>query len=142
VCCFIPNNCCHLYCCFALLQYITVYYSILHYTTYTTVYYTILQYITLYYSILHYTTVYYTILQYIFAADFPIHPPRKEGDPFDVPLLGNLKFTYRMVEGVLHVYEDEGCAAEGRPIEWPYPDRQSYLAELNIMLSLISDGPL
>lgn len=88
---------------------------------------------------LYYIDVY---LLFSLLTDFPIHPPMKEGNPFDVPVLDNLNFTMKMVDGVVHVYESEAMAKEGRPIEWPYPDRQSYLAELNIMLSLISDGPL
>lgn len=74
--------------------------------------------------------------------DFPIHPPRQVGDPFDLPMLDNLNFSLKMVDGVMHVYENDDSMAQDKPIEWPYPDRQSYLAELNIMLSLISDGPL
>ena len=42
----------------------------------------------------------------------------------------------------MHVYENEKSMADNHPIQWPYPDRQSYLAELNLMLSLITDGPL
>ncbi|XP_067937860.1 AMP deaminase 2-like isoform X2 [Watersipora subatra] len=75
-------------------------------------------------------------------ADFPIHPPKKEGDPFDVLMLDDLNFKLKMVGGVVHVYENEEMCAKEQPIEWAYPDRQSYLAELNLMLSLISDGPL
>lgn len=75
-------------------------------------------------------------------SDFPIHPPIKEGDPFDVKMQDNLNFTMKMVDGVMHVYESKAMAEQGKPIELPYPDRLSYLSELNLMLALISDGPL
>ena len=78
----------------------------------------------------------------MYFVDFPIHPPRKEGDPFDVVVDPPLNLVMRMVDGVMHVYDSDEMADNGKPIEWPYPDTQSYLAEYNIMLSLITDGPL
>lgn len=57
-------------------------------------------------------------------------------------MLDDLGFTMKMKNGIVHIYEDKAMAAEDKPIEWPYPDTQSYLVELNIMLALISDGPL
>lgn len=71
-----------------------------------------------------------------------MHAPHKEGDPYDVPMLDSLGFSMRMVEGVIHVFEDSESASNMKPIEWPYPDRDSFLSEMNIMLALISDGPL
>lgn len=53
-----------------------------------------------------------------------------------------LNLVMRMVDGVMHVFDSEENANQGKPIEWPYPDTQSYLAEYNIMLNLITDGPL
>lgn len=78
----------------------------------------------------------------IFSLDYPIHPPRREGDPFDVFMDKPLNFTMRMQEGVMYVYESEEMADKGTAIEWPYPDTQSYLAEYNIMLSMITNGDL
>ncbi len=47
-----------------------------------------------------------------------------------------------MVDGVCHVYKDRQALERDEPIEWPYPELSSFLADQNLMFALIADGPL
>lgn len=65
-----------------------------------------------------------------------------EEDPFSTEIPGDHGFRFQMVGGVMQVYCDAGCLEKGDPINWPYPDIASFLSDQNVLLNLISDGPL
>ena len=48
----------------------------------------------------------------------------------------------KMKQGVVHVYKDEETLQKDEPLDWPYVDVQTFLADQNLMYCLISDGPL
>ena len=77
----------------------------------------------------------------LFPSDHPIHAPAKS-DPFAMDLPDPITCELRMVDGVVHVYEDEEKAAKNEPIELAYPDRATFLADSNKLLALIANGPM
>ncbi|KAK3106992.1 hypothetical protein FSP39_004575, partial [Pinctada imbricata] len=73
------------------------------------------------------------------SEDHPIHPPKKETDPFDVEILPALECHMKMKQGVVYLYESPTST---EPIDMPYPDLDSFLCDMNLMYAFISDGPL
>ena len=50
--------------------------------------------------------------------------------------------NFQMKNGVCYVYKDREALEREEPIEWPYPDLKTFLADQNLMFALIADGPL
>lgn len=48
----------------------------------------------------------------------------------------------KMVQGLMYVYENEEAMKNNTPLELPYVQPKTFLADQNIMYALISDGPL
>ncbi|XP_052061287.1 AMP deaminase 2-like isoform X7 [Mytilus californianus] len=86
------------------------------------------------------------VLKYSFCRNgkksHPIDPPPKTGDPFDVPIPDGVGCRLKMKQGVTYVYADEEALANDKPLELPYPVLKSFIADQNLMYTLISDGPL
>ncbi|XP_021362572.1 AMP deaminase 2-like isoform X5 [Mizuhopecten yessoensis] len=77
------------------------------------------------------------------AADHPINPPPMSGDPFHIAEMPeNVGCVIKMKGGVPYVYKDQEAFDRQEPLEWPYPDVKTFLADLNMMYAFISDGPL
>ncbi|XP_069115029.1 AMP deaminase 2-like isoform X1 [Argopecten irradians] len=77
------------------------------------------------------------------AADHPINPPPMSGDPFHHETLPeNVGCVIQMKGGVPYVYKDQASFEKQEPLEWPYPDVETFIADLNMMYAFISDGPL
>jgi len=74
-------------------------------------------------------------------ADHPVNPPATT-DPFDIKFQENLGCLFKPHKGVFYVYRDQDSLDRNEPIEWPYPDLRTFLADQNIMFALIADGPL
>ncbi|ESP03173.1 hypothetical protein LOTGIDRAFT_137775 [Lottia gigantea] len=74
--------------------------------------------------------------------DHPIHAPPTAGDPFNVPLQESVHCSLKMKQGIVYVYKDEENLMENKPIDFPYVDLKSFLADQNLMYAFISDGPL
>ena len=72
----------------------------------------------------------------------PIHPPRKTGDPFQVLLEENVGCSIKMKQGIAYVYASKEDMEKDKPLELPYSDYQSFVADQNLMYAFISDGPL
>ncbi|XP_057583182.1 AMP deaminase 2 isoform X4 [Hippopotamus amphibius kiboko] len=80
------------------------------------------------------------------SADAPVHPPALEQHPYEhcepstMPV--DLGLGLRMVRGVVHVYThrepDEHCSE----VELPYPDLQEFVADVNVLMTLIINGPI
>ncbi|XP_022320813.2 AMP deaminase 2-like isoform X10 [Crassostrea virginica] len=75
------------------------------------------------------------------VSDHPFHPPKKE-DPFDMEVPKGVECCLKMVQGLMYVYEDEEAMRKNSPLELPYVQPKTFLADQNIMYALISDGPL
>jgi len=75
--------------------------------------------------------------------DHPVHPPSTNGDPFQcTEMPDDLGYKLKMVDGVIHLYKSQDALERGEPVDLPYPDLPSFLADQNVMFSLIADGPL
>jgi len=80
------------------------------------------------------------------SADAPVHPPALEQHPYEYcepsTMPGDLGLGLRMVQGVVHVYTrrepDEHCPE----VELPYPDLQEFVADVNVLMALIINGPI
>ena len=74
--------------------------------------------------------------------EHPINAPKTFGDPFQVDKMESVGCKLKMKQGVVHVYKDEETLQKDEPLDWPYVDVQTFLADQNLMYCLISDGPL
>ncbi|XP_071959128.1 AMP deaminase 2-like isoform X2 [Antedon mediterranea] len=74
--------------------------------------------------------------------DHPIHPPATKGNPFQCPVPAEICCELKMVDGVIQVFESASCTENQQSIDLPYPDRQTFLADMNILLALIANGPI
>ncbi|XP_036726317.1 AMP deaminase 2 isoform X1 [Balaenoptera musculus] len=80
------------------------------------------------------------------SADAPVHPPALEQHPYEhcepSTMPGDLGLGLRVVQGVVHVYTrrepDEHCSE----VELPYPDLQEFVADVNVLMALIINGPI
>jgi hypothetical protein len=57
-------------------------------------------------------------------------------------MVDDMACMMRMEEGIMRIYQDQQALDHNEPIEWPYPDRATFLADQNLMLVLMTDGPL
>ncbi|XP_016330136.1 AMP deaminase 2-like isoform X5 [Sinocyclocheilus anshuiensis] len=75
------------------------------------------------------------------AANATVHPPVSETHPYEVLDPANmppgLGYTCKMVDGVVHVYTHNSSE-----LDLPYPDLQEYIADMNMMMALIINGPV
>jgi len=76
------------------------------------------------------------------------HPPKKVGqieyniDPFDATKLpANLGHVARMKDGVIYVYNDAAAADNHQPQDLPCPDFNTFIDDMNFLISLIALGP-
>lgn len=75
------------------------------------------------------------------CADATVHPPVSETHPYECLDPANmppgLGYTCKMVDGVVHVYTHNSSE-----LDLPYPDLQEYIADMNMMMALIINGPV
>lgn len=62
-----------------------------------------------------------------------------EGDPFDIEILPKLGCTFKMIDGVVHVFEEDG---ETPYSDFVYSDLKVFIEDYHLLVSLIGDGPL
>ena len=74
--------------------------------------------------------------------DHPIHPPTSDANPFECEMYEDLGYILKMENGIMKVYQDQQALDHNEPIEWPYPDRNTFLVDQSMMLVLMADGPL
>ena len=77
-----------------------------------------------------------------FYLEHPIHAPPIKGDPFKPELPDSVGCKLKVKQGVVYVYKDQEHLDKEEPLDWPYLDVQSFLADQNVMYCLIMDGPL
>jgi len=76
-------------------------------------------------------------------ADHPIHPPKSNSDPWDCEFLPDLKdHVIKMVNGVFQVFRSSADVEADRPLEYEYPDLDTYVTDMHLMCALIADGLL
>ncbi|XP_034623672.1 AMP deaminase 2 isoform X2 [Trachemys scripta elegans] len=80
------------------------------------------------------------------AADAPVHPPFTDQHPYEACLPeampADLGFGLRMVSGVIHVYTKRDVVDRSTELDLPYPDLQEFIADMNVLMALIINGPI
>ncbi|XP_044203843.1 AMP deaminase 2-like isoform X1 [Thunnus albacares] len=79
-------------------------------------------------------------------ADAPVHPPVSETHPYDnqdpVNMPADTGYGCKMVDGVVHVYTKKTNMDKSSELDLPYPDLKEYIADMNVMMALIINGPV
>ncbi|XP_044077026.1 AMP deaminase 2-like isoform X2 [Siniperca chuatsi] len=79
-------------------------------------------------------------------ADAPVHPPVSETHPYDNQDPKNMPadtgYGCKMVDGVAHVYTKKNNMDKSTELDLPYPDLKEYIADMNVMMALIINGPV
>ncbi|XP_026023729.1 AMP deaminase 2 isoform X1 [Maylandia zebra] len=79
-------------------------------------------------------------------ADAPVHPPVSETHPYDNQDPNNMPpdtgYGCKMVDGVVHVYTKKTNMDKSGELDLPYPDLKEYIADMNVMMALIINGPV
>ncbi|XP_024126850.1 AMP deaminase 2 isoform X2 [Oryzias melastigma] len=79
-------------------------------------------------------------------ADAPVHPPVSETHPYDdmdsMILPPDAGYGCKMVDGVVHVFTRSYNMDKSTELELLYPDLKEYIADMNVMMSLIINGPV
>ncbi|XP_016397636.1 AMP deaminase 2 isoform X2 [Sinocyclocheilus rhinocerous] len=80
------------------------------------------------------------------SANATVHPPVSETHPYEVldpaSMPPGLGYTCKMVDGVVHVYTQNMPKEYSSELDLPYPDLQEYIADMNMMMALIINGPV
>ncbi|XP_035243903.1 AMP deaminase 2-like isoform X1 [Anguilla anguilla] len=80
------------------------------------------------------------------SADAPVHPPVSETHPYEGQDPKNMPpdtgYGCKMVDGVMHVYTKRTTMEKSTELDLPYPDLQEYIADMNVMMALIINGPV
>uniref|UniRef100_A0A9J7YEY9 AMP deaminase n=2 Tax=Cyprinus carpio TaxID=7962 RepID=A0A9J7YEY9_CYPCA len=82
------------------------------------------------------------------SANATVHPPVSETHPYEVldpaSMPPGLGYTCKMVDGVVHVYTHKipDLHLNSSELDLPYPDLQEYIADMNMMMALIINGPV
>ncbi|XP_048352086.1 AMP deaminase 2 isoform X3 [Sphaerodactylus townsendi] len=80
------------------------------------------------------------------AADAPVHPPFADQHPYEKcdpeSMPGDLGFGLKMVNGVVHVYTKQDITDKTTELDLPYPDLQEFVADMNVLMALIINGPI
>ncbi|KAM6976510.1 AMP deaminase 2 isoform 1-T1 [Aplochiton taeniatus] len=80
------------------------------------------------------------------TANVTVHPPAskthpyKNRDPASMP--PDIGYGCKMVNGVVHVFTKRGSMDKCIELDLPYPDLQDYIADMNVMMALIINGPV
>ncbi|XP_050664001.1 AMP deaminase 2 isoform X2 [Leptidea sinapis] len=72
-------------------------------------------------------------------ADHIVHPPFKDKDPWECHMPEPKDYTIRADRGVFNVYRDAACS---QCVPYPYVTLPEYIQDMNVMCTMIADGPL
>ncbi|XP_063766115.1 AMP deaminase 2-like isoform X3 [Eleginops maclovinus] len=78
-------------------------------------------------------------------ADAPVHPPVSKNHPYDQDpknLPTDTGYGCKMVGGVVHVYTKKTNMDKSTELDLTYPDLTEYIGDMNVMMSLIINGPV
>ncbi|KAF6724797.1 AMP deaminase 2 [Oryzias melastigma] len=80
------------------------------------------------------------------TANATVHPPVSKTHPYDnlnpASMPPDLGYGCKMVNGVMHVYTKRNFMEKSTELDLPYPDLQEYIADMNVMMALIINGPV
>ncbi|XP_019942361.2 AMP deaminase 2-like isoform X2 [Paralichthys olivaceus] len=78
--------------------------------------------------------------------DASVHPPVSETHPYDnqdpMNMPADTGYGCKMVDGVVHVYTTKSNMDKSEELDLPYPDLKEYIGDMNVMMSLIINGPV
>jgi AMP deaminase len=74
--------------------------------------------------------------------DHPVHAPASKGNPWDCEFTPDRGYLLRPVNGVYHVYKDQRALDNEEPCSFPYPNLDTFVADMNRLCAMIADGPL
>ncbi|XP_042264613.1 AMP deaminase 2 isoform X1 [Thunnus albacares] len=79
-------------------------------------------------------------------ADATVHPPVSKTHPYvnrdPASMPPDMGYGCKMVGGVMHVYTTRNIMEKSTELDLPYPDLQEYIADMNVMMALIINGPV
>ncbi|KAJ8035153.1 AMP deaminase 2 [Holothuria leucospilota] len=76
------------------------------------------------------------------ALNHPIHAPSNRENPFECDWPDRVDCVFKMENGLIKVYDSKDDIEKGTPVELPYPDKDTFLADQNMLLALIANGPI
>lgn len=76
------------------------------------------------------------------SVDHPVHAPASKGNPWDCEFTPDKGYLLRPVNGVYHVYKDQRAMDNEEPCNFPYPNLDTFVADMNRLCAMIADGPL
>ncbi|KAM7412067.1 hypothetical protein PAMA_021842 [Pampus argenteus] len=80
------------------------------------------------------------------TADATVHPPVSKTHPYvnqdPASMPPDMGYGCKMVDGVMHVYTTRNVMEKSTELDLPYPDLQEYIADMNVMMALIINGPV
>ncbi|KAK7878553.1 hypothetical protein WMY93_030389 [Mugilogobius chulae] len=80
------------------------------------------------------------------TADATVHPPASKTHPYEnqdpTSTPPDIGYGCKMVNGVMHVYTSRRTMDKSTELDLPYPDLQEYIADMNVMMALIINGPV
>ncbi|XP_073326457.1 AMP deaminase 2 [Pagrus major] len=75
-----------------------------------------------------------------------VHPPVSVKHPYEnqdpASMPPDMGYGCKMVDGVMHVYTTRNTMEKSTELDLPYPDLQEYIADMNVMMALIINGPV
>ncbi|XP_040565311.1 AMP deaminase 2 isoform X5 [Lepeophtheirus salmonis] len=75
-------------------------------------------------------------------SDHPIHPPKFDGDPYEVEFQPNNGYEIGIKKGIFHVYANQEDLQNDKHINYEYFDLDTFVTDMHLMCALIADGPL
>ncbi|KAL2748471.1 AMP deaminase 2 isoform X4 [Vespula maculifrons] len=75
-------------------------------------------------------------------ADHPVHAPASRGDPWECKFPPTKNYTILPINGVFNVFANEEDAKNGEPLPYSYPDLAAFVRDMNLLCTMIADGPL
>ncbi|XP_073792964.1 AMP deaminase 2 isoform X6 [Danio rerio] len=89
------------------------------------------------------TNIYEELHESPVDSDVSVHPPVSKTHPYEEQNLpSDLGYSCAMVDGVFHVYTTQNPKDKSTELDLPYPDLQEYIADMNVMMALIINGPV
>ncbi|KAL2104063.1 hypothetical protein ACEWY4_000931 [Coilia grayii] len=90
--------------------------------------------------------VYEEIPETSVTPDAPVDPPVSDTHPYEnvdpASMPSDMGYGCKAVNGVIHVYTKKSNMDMSTELDLPYPDLQEYIADMNVMMALIINGPV
>ncbi|KAM9474916.1 AMP deaminase 2 isoform 1-T1 [Clarias gariepinus] len=75
-----------------------------------------------------------------------VHPPVSETHPYEgldpTSMPPDMGYSCKMIDGVVHVFTNKSNMEKATELDLPYPELPEYIADMNVMMALIINGPV